>query len=288
MIFRKPLTFIFCLIALATSGCQPEVDGMALIPAGYFIMGTDETDDEGRALALGLEKPWFADESPRQTLYQKAFYIDRYEVTNRQYYIFCQATDCKPPVGWHNWKYPEGQGDLPVTNVSFFDASAYAQWAGKRLPTEREWEKAARGPEGSLYPWGDEMQFSAANVSRSPRRKRGQGLKPVGSHPAGASYYGVHDMIGNVWEWVWDYYRPYPDNTYNSADYGKKYVVVRGLSYFGVGHFSRKQYKQVVALKARAAYREKLPPLTRKPDVGFRCAKDKAPFFKRLYEAVTG
>ena len=292
MIYSKPpvikplATILYCFVLV--TGCQTEIDGMVEIPAGYFQMGTGETDTEGHALSMGFEKPWYADESPQREVYQNAFYIDEYEVTNRQYYIFCQATDCKPPLGWHGQKYPEGQDDLPVTGVSFFDATAYAQWVGKRLPTEQEWEKAARGPGGSLYPWGDEMRFSAANVSRSSKKKKGQGLKPVGSHPSGASYYGVHDMIGNVWEWVWDYYQPYPKNQFKSDDYGKNYVVVRGLSHVGVGHFPKGQYKKVVALKARASYREKLHPLTRKSDVGFRCAKDQDPFSKRLYEFFTG
>lgn len=292
MICSKPpvikfLVIIFnCFVLII--GCQPGIEGMVKIPAGYFYMGTDETDTEGHARLMGLEKPWYADESPKREVYQSAFYIDVHEVTNRQYYIFCQATDCKQPSGWNGLKYPNGWVDLPVINVSFFDATAYAQWVGKRLPTEQEWEKAARGPKGSIYPWGNEMRFSAANISRSNKKKKGQGLKPVGSYPSGVSYYGLHDMIGNVWEWVWDYYQPYPGNQFKSDDYGKKYAVVRGLSHVGVGHFSKEQYKKVVTLKARASYREKLHPLTWRSDVGFRCAKDKDPFSKRLYDFFTG
>lgn len=263
---------------------------MVLVPGGDFIMGTDEVDTEGHALSLGLGKPWFADASPQRHIYQKGFYIDKYEVTNRQYYIFCQAAGYFPPPHWGGGKYPEGQDALPVTNVSYFDASAYAQWAGKRLPTEAEWEKAARGPDGALYPWGDDFHVSAANVSRSSGKKRGDGLKPVGSHPSGASPYGAFDMTGNAWEWVWDYYQPYPGSAYKTPDYEKKYVVVRGLSYFGVGHFTKKDYRKVVTLKARASYREKLHPQAIKIDIGFRCAqdKDKNPIVKMLYEAFAG
>lgn len=249
---------------------------MALIPAGNFTMGTDLVDGGNHALSVGLAKPWFADEFPERRVYAEDFYIDEYEVTNLQYYIFCQATDHKPPGLWGGPKYPEGDGDLPVTSVSFFDAAAYAQWAGKRLPTEAEWEKAARGPQGNIFPWGDEFDWTAANISQSSKKKLGRQLQPVGSFPEGVSPYGVHDMIGNAWEWVWDYYLPYPDSERASPDFGKKYIVVRGLSYLGLGHFSKKNYKKVASLKARASYREKLNPLARKKDVGFRCAKDKA------------
>ena len=254
---------------------------MVLIPSGEFTMGTDAVDSKNHALGVGLTKPWFADESPERRVNIRDFYIDIYEVTNRQYYIFCQATDHKPPRYWGSQKYPEGEGDLPVTHVSFFDAAAYAIWVGKRLPTETEWEKAARGPIGNIFPWGNNFNWDAANISHSSQKKIKHELKPVGSFPQGVSPYGVHDMIGNVWEWVWDYYLPYPNSEYESKDFGKKYVVVRGLSYLGVGHFPKKSYKKVVALKARASYREKLNPFSRKKDVGFRCAKDKPPLFKK-------
>jgi len=254
---------------------------MALIPGGEFGMGTDAVDKENQALKVGLIKPWFADESPEHRVFTQDFFIDKYEVSNRQYYIFCQSTDHKPPRIWGAPKYPEGEDDLPVTYVNFFDAAAYAEWAGKRLPTEAEWEKAARGPRGYVFPWGNDFNRDAANISHSAKNSDKQGLKPVGSFPQGASPYGVHDMIGNVWEWVWDYYLPYPENEFKSQDYGKKYVVVRGLSYMGVGHFPEKTYEKVVALKARASYREKLNPFTREKDVGFRCVKDKFSIFNR-------
>ena len=254
---------------------------MVLIPAGEFTMGTDLVDSKNHALSVGLTKPWFVDETPERRVHTRAFYIDQYEVTNRQYYIFCQATDHKPPRNWGGQKFPEGDGDLPVTNVNFFDAAAYAQWLGKRLPTEAEWEKAARGDLGNLFPWGNRFDWDAANISHTSKKKIGHQLKPVGSFPKGVSHYGVHDMIGNAWEWVWDYYLPYPESEHESPDYGKKYVVVRGLSYLGVGHFPKKDYKKVVSLKARASYREKLNPFARQKDVGFRCAKDKAPLIQK-------
>ena len=256
---------------------------MVLIPSGEFTIGTDQMDEEKHALSLGLNKPWYADESPERRIDIPDYYIDRYEVTNLQYYIFCQATDRKPPRYWKGQKFPEGQDHLPVTAVNYFDASAYAKWAGKRLPNEIEWEKAARGRAGFIYPWGDDFIPGVANLSHSPRTKTGQGLKPVGSFPKSASVYGVHDLVGNAWEWVWEYYQAYPDSTFKTPDYEKKEIVVRGLSYMGVGHFSKKDFSKVVALKARASYREHLNPLARKIDVGFRCAKDRPPFMERVF-----
>lgn len=256
---------------------------MVLIPSGEFTIGTDQTDEENHAFSLGLNKPWFADESPERRIDIPDYYIDRFEVTNLQYFIFCQATDHKPPRYWKDQKFPEGQEHFPVTEVNYFDASAYAKWAGKRLPNEKEWEKAARGRAGFIYPWGDDFLPGVANLSLSPRRKTGQGLKPVGSFPKSASPYKVHDMVGNAWEWVWEYYQPYPGNRFKNPVYEKKEIVVRGLSYVGVGHFSKKDFLKVVSLKARASYRAHLNPLARKKDVGFRCAKDRPSFMERVF-----
>jgi formylglycine-generating enzyme required for sulfatase activity len=227
--------------------------------------------------------PWFADESPQRRLHLPDFYIDKYEVTNKQYYIFTQATDHRTPRSWRGQKYPEGWDNLPVNEVTFYDANDYAKWAGKRLPTEQEWEKAARGPNDFRYPWGIAFDFEKANLSPSPTSKRGQGLKPVGSYPQGASPYGVEDMIGNVWEWVWDYYEPYPDNIWQAEHYKGKKVVVRGMSYLGIGHFPKKAYSKVMALKARVSYRQKLHPIRRAIDVGFRCAQDKPSLYERWF-----
>ncbi len=267
------------------TACDPAPpEGMVLVPDGYFLMGTDAVDEAGHAISLGLDKPWYADESPQRRIHLPDFYIDKYETTNRQYYIFTQATDTKPPRSWRGQKYPEGWENLPVTGVTFYDANAYAAWADKRLPTEQEWEKAARGPNDFRYPWGNEFDFAKANLSRTPIPKKEQGLKPVGSFPQGASPYGAEDMIGNVWEWVWDYYEPYPDNTWDPKNYLGKRVVVRGMSYLGVGHFPKKVYKKVMALKSRVSNRQKLSPIRTAIDVGFRCAMDKPTLYQRWFE----
>ncbi len=282
--FSRHLMLVVIAFALAASGCaEPPPQGMVLVPGGYFSMGSDEKDTEGHALSMGLSKPWYADESPQRRFNLDDFFIDRYEVTNKQFYIFSQATDHPPPPTWQGMRYPEGQDDFPVHGVSYFDAASYAEWAGKRLPTEAEWEKAARGENPITYPWGNVFDGNRANLSLSPRSKTGRGLMPVGSFPEGASPYGVEDMIGNVWEWVNDYYRSYPKSTYESKYFDGKHVVVRGMSYLGVGHFPKKEYVKVVALKARAAYREKLNPAARRLDVGFRCAKSRKTFYETYF-----
>ena len=260
---------------------------MVLVSGGEFKMGTDLVDLENHALSVGLPKPWYADEFPERKVYLKDFYIDQYEVTNEQYYIFCQATDRKPPRTWGGLKYPDGRDEYPVSHVNFFDASAYADWAGKRLPTEAEWEKAARGPDNYIYPWGNEFDPNGANISTSRKTKSGRGLKPVGSFPGGVSYYGVYDMVGNLWEWVWDYYRPYPGSTFPSGDFDKKMLVVRGLSYLSVGHFPADEYMKVVSLKARASFRERLSPFAREKDVGFRCVKEKPVWYEKFFGRPT-
>ena len=132
-----------------------------------------------------------------------AFLIDRVPVTNREYFDFCRATGFPPPPHWHAGYPPDGENDHPVNNVILTEARAFAKWAGKRLPTEAEWEKAARGTDGRTYPWGEGYDPRKCNADGS---KIGNPV-PVGSYPSGASPYDVLDMCGNLWEWVegtWD------------------------------------------------------------------------------------
>jgi formylglycine-generating enzyme required for sulfatase activity len=158
------------------------------VPEGVFTMGDDEN-------------------SPRREIYTDAFYIDRFEVTAARYARFLKATgSVRAPEGWEEIDLERG-GQLPVVGVDWHDADAYCRWAGKRLPTEAEWEKAARGTDGRLYPWGDETPSPGrANFANTSPKAYDGGLAAAGAHPTGRSPFGVHDMAGNAAEWVADWY----------------------------------------------------------------------------------
>lgn len=181
--------------ALLTPQQWQELGTMITIPAGDFLMGTDRERSD-------------AQDRPQHRVNVAAYRIDKYLVTNAQYARFVAATGHRPPMHWENGRIPPGLELHPVTMVSWFDAAAYAQWAGKRLPSEAEWEKAARGPDGRRWPWGDNMEAGHLNT-----------YYQVGSttevlrYPAGASYYGVFDMAGNVSEWIADDFKPYAGST---------------------------------------------------------------------------
>ncbi|MCP9455960.1 MAG: formylglycine-generating enzyme family protein, partial [Nitrospira sp.] len=173
----------------------PDPVPMIIIPAGEFLMGSPE----------GQGRP---DEWPQRSVYLDAFEIDQVEVTNERYMRFVKATGHRPPPN------PYGEGllqsikgleQLPVVQTTWYDAVAYCTWAQKRLPTEAEWEKAARGTDGRLYPWGNDPPTpQRANFDREWDHERT--LYPVGSLPDGDSPYGVKDMAGNAREWVADWY----------------------------------------------------------------------------------
>jgi formylglycine-generating enzyme required for sulfatase activity len=192
-----------------------EKDGakMRLIPAGKFSMGSNDGD---------------SDEKPVHTVYVDAFYMDVYEVTVGQYKKFIQATGHRAP-NWSDVSKYSPTDNHPIIYVSWDDAQAYCKWAGKRLPTEAEWEKATRGGlVGKRYPWGDEIDSTKANYDGKVGK-----TTPVGTYPENG--YGLHDMAGNVWEWCSDwydanYYSSSPRNNPPGAPSGQ-YRVCRGGSW---------------------------------------------------------
>jgi formylglycine-generating enzyme required for sulfatase activity len=232
--------------------CAQEYDppqlGMVFVPAGEFWMGSDDPNAE-------------PDERPLRKVFLPAFYIDQFEVTNRRYREF--KTDLC---------YPAGEDDLPVTFVFKREAEEFCRWAGRRLPTNTEWEKAARGTDGRIYPWGNKFSADRANINRrtSFAATNAQACKSPfvgskgklsgGSFPKGASPYGCQDMAGNVWEWVSDVWvdKHSIGLSYNGDERG----IIRGGAYSYSPLQARTSYQAFEALGATCH------------DVGFRCAMD--------------
>ncbi len=209
---------------------QKLPEGMVLIPEGPFLMGSTE-EDINKVLELdrNVEASRFDVEVPQREVYMSAYLIDKYPVTNAKYRKFIESGGYKQRDFWSDagWDYVQqskpldsdgvhsaldGEDDCPVVNVSWYEAEAFAKYAGKRLPTEAEWEKAARGTDGRIYPWGNEFDKTKLNCAESKIEKP----TPVTKFPEGISGYGCFDMAGNVWEWTADwfdsqYYRSAPD-----------------------------------------------------------------------------
>ena len=206
-------------------------DGMVMVcvPSGEFQMGSTEEEVEAELEMCNqgrgdCSRAWFADELPAHMVALDGFWMDQTEVTNGQYAQCVAAGACDPPGGNSSYAYDSYYGnsaydDYPVVNVSWYSATAYCEWVGGRLPTEAEWEYAARGPEGNVYPWGDtfdgtRLNYCDANCgfgwSDDTCDDGYAGTAPVGTYPSGASWVGALDMSGNVWEWVADWYAHYP------------------------------------------------------------------------------
>ncbi|GIX05855.1 MAG: sulfatase modifying factor 2 [Candidatus Poribacteria bacterium] len=182
---------------------------MVYVPAGWFLMGTSDEDIEAyKKLFPYRSLHYFENERPQRRVYLDAFYIDQTEVTNRQYQRFLAETGYQPK-GYLN-RPPWNEPDYPAIVMVWEDAEAYARWAGKRLPTEAEWEKAARGTDGRFWPWGNEWDPTRLSGNDGTGLVDGyQEMAPVGQFPQGASPYGALDMAGNAWEWVADWYDPF-------------------------------------------------------------------------------
>jgi formylglycine-generating enzyme required for sulfatase activity len=288
---------------------QPELpptvvgkDGaeMVLVPAGEFVMGS-APDDIASLLRLHpkANSAILKDEIPRHRVFLEAFYMDKYEVTNARFQQFVQATGYQTQAEnkgggkirtgaktWAQvpdatWRAPQGQGSSiagleahPVVQVSWHDATAYCTWAGKRLPTEAEWEKAARGTEARLYPWGNEVDGTRVNFcdlncpfewKEAAVNDGYRSTAPVGSYEAGKSLYGAYDMAGNVWEWVADryvanYYRRSPARNPRGPTSGTQ-VVLRGGSWL------------YAAPSFRTTERAGVPADRRNENIGLRCAQ---------------
>src|ERR1051325_1912917 len=209
------LTLLCCLCAASTLPAQTaSPENMALIPAGKFWMGRTVTLVID---SINIRARDSYDDVPATNIYLDAFYIDKYEVTNTDYAKFIAAKGGKTPWHWPHGNIPKGEEKYPVFNVNWFEANDYCRWVGKRLPTEAEWEKAARGGlEAQIYPWGDDdidtSEFrrlppasSATKSRKGPPEAAGTGkVEAVGSYPANA--YGLYDIGGNVSEWLSDWY----------------------------------------------------------------------------------
>jgi serine/threonine-protein kinase len=200
-----------------------DQDGMVMlfVPAGEFLMGSSDSDPQA-----------VIDEKPQHMVFLEGYWIDQTEVTNEMYARCVADNACTPPMevfssSRENYYGNPEYSDYPVIYVKRINANEYCQWAGVRLPSEAEWEKAARGENGNLYPWGNEFDCTAGNFDDEvkfdkpvvPGGPHCDGFEddtsPVGTYPSGASPYGALDMAGNVWEWVGSKFMPYP---YNKED----------------------------------------------------------------------
>ncbi len=234
-----------------------DVMTMMYVPAGEFLMGSSQDDSQAAD-----------DEKPQHTVFLDPFWIDKFEVTNWQYQQCVKASACTPPsssasLTHTNYYKSTLYSDYPVINVGWSQAQDYCRWAGRRLPSEAEWEKAARGTDGRIYPWGEGIDCSTANFWMCV----GDTTK-AGSYPGGASPYGAMDMAGNALEWVYDwysetYYQQSPDrNPFGPASGAT--LVLRGGSYGS----NNKDTRSAARLKDQPAGRN---------DTGFRCAANAAP-----------
>jgi formylglycine-generating enzyme required for sulfatase activity len=284
-------------------------EGMILVPAGLFLMGSTSHDiDKLLEIDLNIETVRLDNEIPQRDVYLSAYFIDKYPVTNAEYKKFIESDGYNQKGFWSDagWQYISqskplenseadsilnGESDCPVVNISWYEAQAFAKWAGKRLLTEAEWEKAARGRDGRIYPWGDTFEKTNLNCAESKNERP----TPVTKYPQGQSFYGCFDMAGNVWEWTADWYDSQyygrapekdpqgPKDAEQNPYYGRPEEVgisiydlkpstgtktlsgckvLRGGSWNGSG-----------VVHVRCANRDYDEPIYKNDTIGFRCAK---------------
>jgi formylglycine-generating enzyme len=241
--------------AMGTDGAP-----MVHVSAGPFPMGVPAGDRDGGR-----------DEYPRHEVFLNDYDIDTYEVTHGRYAEFIKATGHRSPQHtknpartlWTGSAVPDSLRERPVINVDWYDADAYCRWAGKRLPTEAEWEKAARGTDGRRFPWGN-VEPTDKHLNYNQRWRGENTLMPVGSYEAGKSPYGAYDMAGNVWEWVADWYDPlYYEKSPSTNPQGPE---------TGTHKVLRSSGWSVETPLVRIFTRVQSDPLNRNDSTGFRCA----------------
>jgi formylglycine-generating enzyme required for sulfatase activity len=248
------------------------------IPAGPFLLGTPERSLSALAKAYGGTRESYREEAPQHTLTLAAFEIAQIPVTNRLYAAFVAATSARAPITWRGPQPPEALHDYPVVDVSWNEANAFCEWLNAtiagwaddaralfpapqsfRLPTEAEWERAARGTDARAFPWGDVWDAARANTRESGLA----GATPAGAYPGGASAAGCLDMAGNVWEWTASLDALYPyapgDGREDQRAPGRR--ILRGGCYANPHGF------------ARCACRFRLLPTVNNPFLGFRLAR---------------
>src|SRR6266446_1332538 len=221
---------------------------MVYVPGGEFTMGRSQSDGGDEF------------EHPAHKVTVKPFFIDVHEVTCEEYAEFIQ-TGRPAPRGWVNSKAPTGAGRKPVTNVKWDDADAYCNEYGKRLPREEEWELAARGTKGYIYPWGNVWEARLANIHTKD-------LTEVGKFP-GLSPYGAVDMVGNAWEWTASPLTPYPNGTLSEQP-APDSKVIRGGSYIDYPDQATTTYRVGYPARSASDYSK----------IGFRCVSDITQTFK--------
>jgi formylglycine-generating enzyme required for sulfatase activity len=234
---------------LAQRGVLPP-EGMVLIPAGEFLMGAED----------GLP-----DARPPHRTHLSSYWIDKYEVTNAQYRLCVQSGVCSSPKDSKAFADPQ-RAQHPVTNLTWGQARTFCQWSGRRLPTEAEWEKAARGTDGRRYPWGNSVEVIRSRLKDQDIKASSNGTIPVGSQPETVSPYGVFDLVGNAWEWVKDWYA---EDFYATAPSHDPQGPLRGsFRVLRGGDWSQSP------LELRTSYRAWDEMTYWGPTLGFRCAAD--------------